>query len=94
MVSILDYGQTLFGKFGDSRVRENAKDLVSAMFSEGTTQIWTLSRDSAEYERFKHLLDGHLKSSLDLEMTNDCLLSRSLDNITCQKTLYVIHDGC
>lgn len=93
MVSILDYGQILFGKFKDSRVRENAKDLVSAMFNEGTTQIWTLSQDSAEYERFLHILDGSLKHSLDLEMSNESLLARSLDNITCEKTLYVIHDG-
>lgn len=93
MVSIFDYGQILFGQLNDVRVRENAKDLVSGMFKEGTTQIWTLSRDSAKYERFLHLLDGRLKNSLDLELSNASLLSRSLANITFQKTLYVIHNG-
>lgn len=93
MSGILNYGEILFGTFKDSRVRENAKSLVSAMFMGGTTQIWTLSQDSAEYERFLHLLDGSLKNSLDLEKSNEALLSQSMNNITCEKTLYVIHDG-
>lgn len=93
MVSIFDYGQILFGKIHHGGVRENAKELLSAMFTEGTTQIWTLSEDSSKYERFKHLLDGSLKNSLTLEMTTEALLSRSLEAITFKKRLYVIHDG-
>lgn len=93
MVSIDDYGQILFGKIKDSRVRENSKALLSAMFEEGTTQLWTLSKDSKEYEKFLHFLDGSLKSSLNLEMSNESLLLRSLDNITFKNVLYVVHDG-
>jgi hypothetical protein len=39
--------------------------LLTRMQTEYTTQIWTLSEDSNEYERFRTMLDGSLKNSLD-----------------------------
>jgi hypothetical protein len=88
------YCQIMLGKIGNASVRSNAEKLLTRMQTECTTQIWTLAEDAKEYERFRTMLDGSLKNSLDPDALTLSTLKTSLSEITFQQTLYVIHDGC
>lgn len=86
--------QSIFCKMKDVRVLTNLKSLLSKMQVDFTTQLWTLSENTQEYNRFVNLLNGELKNGLTPEMINDSLLKSSVSNIKFNKTLYIIHDGC
>lgn len=58
-----------------------------------TTQLWSLSSDSNEYERNLNLLSGRLKNSLSPEGINEQTLLAGLSNLSAKTLLEVIHDG-
>jgi Transposase DDE domain len=58
-----------------------------------TTQLWSLSSDSNEYERNLNLLSGRLKNSLSPEAINEQTLVAGLSNLSAKTLLEIIHDG-
>jgi hypothetical protein len=58
-----------------------------------STQLWTLSEDSSEYERFMNLLRGRLSNSLDSDVVNAHTLSHGLEQISFKDRIEIIHDG-
>jgi hypothetical protein len=58
-----------------------------------TTQLWSLSSDSNEYERNLNLLSGRLKNSLTPQGINEQTLRAGLSNLSVENRVEVIHDG-
>jgi len=56
-------------------------------------QLWKLSEDNKEYERFKTMLSGHLKNSINLTQLNVSLLADKADSLRGKPYVVVIHDG-
>ena len=58
-----------------------------------STQLWSLSSDSNEYERNLNLLSGRLKNSLSPELINEQTLGAVLCNLSVKNRVEIIHDG-
>jgi hypothetical protein len=59
-----------------------------------STQLWSLSSDSNEYERHLNLLSGRLKNSLTPQVINDETLRAGLSELSVKKRVEIIDDGC
>jgi hypothetical protein len=64
------------------------------MISQQSIQIWPLSADKREFDRYKSLLDGRLANSLDSEALNASLLAQAQPAIKGTPSLIVVHDIC
>lgn len=65
------------------------------MKTEQSCQIWTLAADKAEYERFVTLLSNDKsRNTINQEVFNELLRSRSLEKIKGEPSATVIHDPC
>ena len=65
------------------------------MKNEQSCQIWKLSSDKAEYERFEHLLSNDSsKNAIDRTVFNELLRHRALEKIEGEVCATVIHDPC
>ncbi|CAN5785866.1 hypothetical protein BH24BAC1_BH24BAC1_35460 [soil metagenome] len=56
-------------------------------------QIWTLSSDRNEYERFAYQL-GKAEGGLDAGQLNELMLSRSVSHLQGALSVVLVHDGC
>jgi hypothetical protein len=56
--------------------------------------IWTLSRDKAEFDRFKGLLDGSLQNGVGVETLNEVLLEQAKQTVVGKQSMVVVHDIC
>jgi hypothetical protein len=59
-----------------------------------TTCLYTIAEDTNEYNRFKDVLDGSLKSVLNNEKISQALLENSSEAMSGQKHITLIHDPC
>lgn len=57
------------------------------------TKLWTLSTDSAHYERNHNLLSGRLKNSFNPDTINQHIQQNALANLTVKEYVEIIHDG-
>lgn len=65
------------------------------MKNEQSCQIWTLSQDKGEYERFVTLLSNDKsRNTIDQRVFNELLRARSLEKIEGEASATVIHDPC
>ena len=65
------------------------------MKNEQSCQIWTLSSDKAEYERFDTLLSNETsRNTIDQDSINELLRLNAADKIIGQPSATVIHDPC
>jgi len=77
----------------DKRAKENAEKLISKIISEKRIQLWHISTDKREYERFHNLINGNLVNVLDVEKMNENLLINSLSRLSGELRVFVIYDG-
>jgi hypothetical protein len=56
--------------------------------------IWTLSRDKAEFDRFKGLLSGSLLNSIQAEGLNEVLLEQAKSVVAGKQSMVLVHDIC
>lgn len=56
--------------------------------------IWTLSRDKAEFDRFKGLLDGSLANSIQAQALNQVLLQQGKLTVADKQSMILVHDIC
>lgn len=56
--------------------------------------IWTLSRDKAEFDRFKGLLSGSLLNSIQAEGLNEVLLGQAKSVVAGKQSMILVHDIC
>ena len=93
-MTLSDYLSGVLSHFRDSRVVENATELVQNIIEHKTTRLWSISDDKAEYERSKRLLDGSLKSVLDDEKISRAIRDHSVAALGDETRLIVLHDPC
>lgn len=92
-IDLSDYISDLVASFKDKRSRKNAEDLISKIVREQSIQLWSISTDSNEYERFHNLISGQMVNTLDLELLNKHLLINSVSSQQGQCRVVVVHDG-
>lgn len=56
--------------------------------------IWTLSRDKAEFDRFKGLLSGSVLNSIQAEGLNEVLLEQAKSVVAGKQSMVLVHDIC
>jgi len=71
-----DFFLNLLISFRDKRAIVNAENIVSKIISEKSIQLWSISDDKKEYEKFHNLINGNLVNVLDVNKMNENLLTR------------------
>jgi len=87
-----DYIANLVNSMKDKRSKKNTQSLISKIFSHQSIQLWRLSADSKEYERYHNLINGKMVNTLNLELLNSNLLINSIQCLQGQLRVIVIHD--
>jgi len=77
----------------DKRAKENAKEIILKIISEKKIQLWSISTNKKEYERFHNLINGNLVNVLDAEKMNANLLINSVSKLLGELRVVVIYDG-
>jgi len=72
-MNLIFYTGVLLSFFKDRRVTKNIGQMIKKMIEKKTTRLHTITKDKNEYNRFKDLLDGSLKSVLDNEKISQAL---------------------
>jgi len=92
-LSISDYTLNLVDSFKDKRTKKNILDFVDKIFTNKNIQMWKISENSNEYERFHNLINGEMVNTLDVKTLNENLLINSISCLKGQQRVVVIHDG-
>lgn len=93
-MKLSNYLQGVLANFKDSRVVENVTTLVQNIIEHKSIRLWSISKDKAEFERSKRLLDGSLKSVLDDEKISAAIREQSVAALGEEARLIVLHDPC
>ena len=86
------YLSGLLSFFKDRRIIENIEQMIRKIME--TIRLFTIAKDKKEYNRYKSLLDGSLKSILDNEKISKALRDNSVETMYGQKQIILIHDPC
>jgi hypothetical protein len=93
-MKLSEYLSGVLSNFNDRRVVENVTTLVQNIIEHKTIRLWTISKDKAEFERSKRLLDGSLKSVLDDKKISAAIREHSVGALGEEGRLIVLHDPC
>jgi hypothetical protein len=88
-----NYFNNLILSLKDKRTQTNASDIIFKIISERKIQLWSISTDKREYERFHNLINGNLVNVLDKEIMNKNLLINSLSKLSGELRVVVVYDG-
>lgn len=79
----------------DSRSQLNLCTLLYKMKNEKSLQVWKLSSDKKEYDRFEYLLSKHADTNgIQSSDFNALLLEKGNESLAGAVTATVIHDPC
>ena len=73
------YISGLLSFFKDRRIIENIEQMIQKIMEKKTIRGWSVAEDKKEYNRYKSLLDGSLKSVLDNEKISKALRDNSVE---------------
>lgn len=93
MQSLSDYLNSLQKQLGQKQVRANTEDLGEKIVAEQTGQLWNLSEDKKQYDRFISLLNGSLKTVVDVSKLNISMLQNNQAEFRNNDCLIILHDG-
>lgn len=93
-MNLIFYTGVLLSFFKDRRVIDNIGQMIKKMIEQKTTRLYTIAQDKKEYNRFKSLLDGSLKSVLNNEKISQALRENSVEAMSGQQHITLIHDPC
>jgi hypothetical protein len=93
MQTISDYLNSLQKQLGQKQVRSNTEDLGKRVVSEQTGQLWNLSDDKKQYDRFISLLNGSLKTVVNVSKLNISMLQNNEEEFRNKECLVIVHDG-
>lgn len=93
MQTISDYLNSLQKQLGQKQVRSNTEDLGKKIVAEQTGQLWNLSDDKKQYDRFISLLNGSLKTVVDVSKLNISMLQNNEAEFRNKECLIIVHDG-
>jgi hypothetical protein len=75
-------------------LQKNFTSLCEKIVQHQHVNIWTLSSNKAEFDRFKGLLDGSLLNSLQAASLNEVLLQQGKAVVAGKQSLVIVHDIC
>ena len=79
----------------DKRSQSNLSILLNKMKNEKSLQIWKLSTDKKEYDRFEYLLSKHQDTNgINPSDFNALLLKKGKQSLEGEVTATIIHDPC
>jgi Zn-dependent M16 (insulinase) family peptidase len=90
-MEFIDYFSSLFYFFQDRRIIKNIEEMSQQMIEKKTIRLFTIAKDKNEYNRYKSLLDGSLKSVLNNEKISQALRKNSTEAMSGQKQITLIH---
>lgn len=64
------------------------------MISKQTIRLWTVAQDKKEFERFRNLFNGNLKSVIDEEKISTILRENTANALGTEERVFVLHDPC
>jgi len=88
------YLSGLLSFFKDRRIIENIEQMIQKIIEKKTIRLFKVTDDKKEYNRYKSLLDGSLKSVLNHEKISQALRENSVEAMSGQKQIILIHDPC
>lgn len=88
------YLSGLLSFFKDRRIIENIEQMIQKIIEKKTIRLFKVTDDKKEYNRHKSLLDGSLKSVLNNEKISQALRENSIEAMSGQKQIILIHDPC
>jgi len=93
-MNLICYVSGLLSFFKDRRIIKNIEQMIPKIMEKKTIRLFTIAEDKKEYNRYKSLLDGSLKSILDNEKISHALRYNSAEAMYGQKQITLIHDPC
>jgi hypothetical protein len=93
-MTLLNYISGLLSFFNDRRIIRKTEELIQSIMENKTMRLWTISKNKAEFDRYKTLVDGSLKSVLDDKKISQALRDNSIETLSGQKQITLIHDPC
>jgi len=67
------YLKDVLSHFKDTRIVHNVTSFIQNMIEHTSTRLWSISKDKAEFDRSKRLLNGSLQSVLDEQTVSGAL---------------------
>ena len=93
-MTLLTYSGVLLSNFYDKRIIQNTEQMIQNIVENKSIRIWSNSKDKAEFDRHKSLLDGSLKSILDDKKISDALHKNGVNVLADSDHLILLHDPC
>jgi len=81
--------------FRDKRVVKNICTLATRVVASGHINLYTMSENKLEYDRFRGLLNGEQVATLNSDVIIRCVQAKTLSDLgKGAKRLYILYDGC
>ena len=91
-LSLSTYLSKVLENFNQKQTINNTKDIVNQIITHKSIQLWKISKDKREFERFSNLLNGKLKNVLDVSKLNASMQSTNLQEINGKYSALILHD--
>jgi len=93
-MNLIGYISGLLSFFKDRRVINNIEQMIQKIIEKKTVRLFKVSDEKREYNRYKSLLDGSLKSVLNNDKISQALRDNSVEAMSSQNEIVLIHDPC
>ena len=94
-MDLTTYTSFLLSSYKDSRVKKNVLSLLSRIrFCSGKLKLFKMSKDKAEYDVFKGLLNNSQKNTLSSQIVLEAVRKRCIEELGDSQKIYLLHDRC
>lgn len=90
--TLLGYVSDVLTNFGQKQIIANTKALINRIIEHKRIQLWGISEDKREFERFSNLLNGKLKNVVDVSKLNSSMQKTNLEKSRGQYSVVLLHD--
>lgn len=91
-MKLIDYIYKFVILLGQKQVKDNCILLINKIISKQNCQLWALSENHVEYNKFHRMFDGTLKTVVDTKKLNMCLLAEQTDYFKSKNFHIIVHD--
>ena len=92
LTTLLDYVSEVLSGFRQKQIVANTKALINQIISHKSIQLWRISEDKREFDRFSNVLNGKLKNVLDVETLNSSMQKTNLEKTRGRYSVLLLHD--
>lgn len=86
------YLTSLLEQVKDLRVRTNFRDLVDRIVEQHSIQLWKVSSETEEFNRFRDLLNGSLKNGITVDKLQIAQMKNFSTILNGKSCVVVVHD--